>query len=335
MNPTMQSSAQLAGATRGESSTAAQAEDLRVSARDGYPLSARLWRRPDTTSPSFVALINAGAGIAQGYYERFAAYLADASVPTITYDYRGIGRSRPASLNGFAASVEDWGRLDCAAVIEWLATRYPAASQLVVGHSVGGFVTGFVTNGARIDRMLFIGAHTGYWGDYRAGARPWMYLLWHAFMPAVTRAIGYFPGRRLHLLEDLPAGVAFEWANRRKPDFWWNLRTAGGAPDTSRIDEVVGRFLAIRARVLALRFTDDPFGTDAATQRVVGLYGNSHATVQELGPADAGDAPIGHFGFFRARFRATLWPRVTAWLAAEELAARATSQVPITGPRAV
>jgi len=318
---------------RTESATMVQAEHLRVPAEDGYPLAARLWLRPDTKPPTFVALINAGAGIAQGYYERFASYLADSGIPTITYDYRGIGRSRPARLRGFVASVEDWGRLDCAAIIDWLATRYPSASRVVVGHSVGGFVTGFATNGARIDRMLLIGAHTGYWGDYGANMRPWMYLLWHAFMPAVTRTIGYFPGRRLHLLEDLPAGVAIEWANRRKADFWWNLRKADGELDTARIDELVARFRAIQARVLALRFTDDPFGTDAATQRVIGLYANSDAKVETLSPMDVGDAPIGHFGFFRSRFKSTLWPHVTNWLAAEDMMMRisAATLVPRAG----
>ena len=319
---------------RTEAPTIAQAEHLLVRAIDGYPLDARLWLRPDTKNPTFVALINAGTGIAQSYYERFAAYLARAGVPTITYDYRGIGRSRPATLKGFVASVEDWGRLDCAAIIEWLATRYPFASRVVVGHSVGGFVTGFVTNGARIHHMLLIGAHTGFWGDYGARLRPWMYLLWHAFMPAVTRTFGYFPGRRLHLLEDLPAGVAIEWANRRKADFWWNLRTPDGAPDSARVDELIGRFRAIRARVLALRFTDDPFGTDAATRRVIELYANSVATVHALGPMDVGYARIGHFGFFRSRFKTTLWPHVTNWLAAEELTSRASNAASIPGARA-
>ncbi len=306
---------------RTQNSAIAQADDFVLPAGDGFPLSARIWRRRDTSEPTTVALVNAGAGIVRGYYDPFAEYLADSGVPTVTYDYRGIGRSRPASIRGFAASVEEWGRLDCAAVIEWLAMRYPRASRLVIGHSVGGFVTGFVTNGARIDRMLLVGTHTGYWGDYKASARPSMYLLWHAFMPLVTRLVGYFPGRKLHLLEDLPAGVALEWANRRRPDFWWNLRTATGEPDLPRIDEVVGRFHAIRAQILALRFTDDSFGTDAATRRVLALYANSSSEVQSIDPTDVGATAIGHFGFFRSRSKDSLWSRVTSWLMEEKHAA--------------
>ena len=104
---------------------------------------------------------------------------------------------------GFKASVEEWGSKDCAAALDWLADRFPGAERIVVGHSVGGFVTGFVTNGTLIDKMLLVSAHTGYWRDYAAGARLPMYLLWHVLMPAITRVVGYFPGQRLHLLEDL------------------------------------------------------------------------------------------------------------------------------------
>jgi predicted alpha/beta hydrolase len=180
-----------------------------------------------------------------------------------------------------------------------------------------------------IDKMLLVGAHTGYWRDYAAQARPAMYLLWHAIMPALTRLVGYFPGRRLHLLEDLPAGVALEWANRRRPEFWWNLRTEDGQPDRARIEEVVNRFEAIRARTLALRFADDLFATEAATDRILRLYQNCPATRIVVGPADVGRQKIGHFGFFRSRFSQTLWPRALAWLQSESVS---SDNVAVTYP---
>ncbi|MBK9704379.1 MAG: alpha/beta fold hydrolase [Betaproteobacteria bacterium] len=284
---------------------------------DKFRLCAHLSVPINSEARDAVALINAGAGIDSRYYERFASYLAEAGIPTLVYDYRGIGRSRPQSMRGFEASVEEWGSKDCAAVLDWLAERFPGARRIVIGHSVGGFLTGFARNGHLIDHMVLVGAHTGYWGDYAPYARPWMYLLWHAFMPAVTRLVGYFPGRWLHMLEDLPRGVALEWAARRKPDFWWNVRGADGKPDVARIDEVLGRFRSIHASVLALRFEDDPFATVAATERVLGLYSGCTAEQRLVTRADAGGQKIGHFGFFRSRFRDTLWPEVLRWLQAQ------------------
>lgn len=295
----------------------ARSADLILAATDSYPLAARLWTGTEIQRPHATALINAGAGISFNYYDRFARFLAENDVPTLIYDYRGIGRSRPRSLRGFEASVEDWGSKDCAAVLEWISRQFPGALRIVIGHSVGGFVTGFVANGPMIDRMLLVGAHTGYWRDYAARARPGMYMLWHVLMPALTRVVGYFPGRRLHLLEDLPAGVALEWANRRKADFWWNLKGRDGEPDSARIQNAVNRFTAIHAPTLAFNFTDDAFATDAATVRILTLYQNCPATRIVVGPADVGGQRIGHFGFFRTRFRDTLWPRALQWLRSE------------------
>lgn len=281
---------------------------------DGIRVAIRLSDEVGHSCRRYVAVINAGAGITSRYYERFASYLAESGIPTVVYDYRGIGASRPPSLRGFNASVAEWGSHDCAAVLSWVSQRFPGARRVVIGHSVGGFLTGFAPNGQLIDKMVLVGAHTGYWGDYARGARPWMYALWHVFMPAVTRIVGYFPGRRLHLLEDLPKGVALEWAARRRPDFWWNVRAADGTPDTRRIEEVLARFRAIRARTLAIRFDDDPFATVAATDRILGLYSGCAAERLLLTRADVGGQRIGHFGFFRSRFRDTLWPRVLAWI---------------------
>ena len=298
-------------------SSNAEATDLELRARDGFPLAGRLWALPGVRLVQRAALVNSGAGIPSGFYDRFAAFLAQGGVPTLVYDYRGICRSRPASLRGFKASVEEWGSKDCAAALDWLKDRYPGAARVVVGHSIGGFVTGFVTNGTLIDKMLLVSAHTGYWRDYALRARLPMYLLWHVLMPTITRIVGYFPGQRLRLLEDLPMGVALEWAARRKPEFWWHLKHDDGSIDVALVETLLARFAAIRARTIALRFTDDPFATEEATERLLGLYENASATRLVLSAADGDGRKIGHFGFFSSRFRGTIWPRVLNALLAD------------------
>lgn len=288
--------------------------ELQLPASDGYVLRACIWQPAHLARPVATALINSGAGISYRYYDHFASFLAANRIATLIYDYRGVGRSRPTSLRGFDASVEDWGNKDCAACVAWLAERFVGLPRIVIGHSVGGFVTGFADNGSMIDQMLLVGAHNGYWRDYDKKYRLRMYVLWHLLMPSLSRVVGFFPGRALHLLEDLPLGVATEWANRRKPEFWWNVKTVEGARDNSRIESVVARFHAIRARTLAVRFSDDPFATSAATDRLLGLFSNCEAKQMLLSPADTSGQPIGHFGFFRSRFRESLWPRVLEWL---------------------
>lgn len=293
-----------------------RSEPLTVVAADGVRLAATLWH-PDPEAPAGRAVaINAGAGIPARYYERFAAWLADRGLPTITYDYRGVGGSRPASLKGYDACVEDWGSKDCAAVLDTLSRRFPRAELAVVGHSIGGFVTGLMAGGERVARLALVGTHTGYWRDYAPRARLPMYVTWHVLMPAVARLAGYFPARRFGLPEDLPLGVALDWARRRRPEPWWYLKRADGSPDAGRIAEVVARFDAYRADALIVSLTDDPFATAAATARIAALFRRCRIVERRVDPAALGLPPVGHFGYFRSRMREALWPIVGDYLAA-------------------
>lgn len=292
------------------------AQKLVVPAADGYPIAATLWAAGSADPPARYVVVNAGAGIPARYYDRFASWLADRGLPTLTYDYRGIGASAPPSLKDFRASVEDWGSKDYAAVADAMAGRYPGAKASVVGHSIGGFVTGLAPGGERLDRLALVGAHTGYWRDYARRVRLPMFVTWHLAMPALTRAVGYFPGRRFGLPEDLPAGVARDWSQRRRPEPWWNLRGADGLPDRARIAEVVARFDAFRAETLVLSLADDPFATPEATARIAALFRNCAIRERTIDPRAAGLPRVGHFGFFRSRMRDALWPIVGDFLAA-------------------
>lgn len=61
--------------------------------------------------------------------------------------------------------------------------------------------------------------------------------------------------------------------------------------------------------VLALSITDDELMTWRGTQNLINLYANAPRTFERIAPADVQASRIGHFGFFRAQFDKTLWPR--------------------------
>jgi len=287
----------------------AQYEPVAIAASDGYVLAARLYASPAFAVPATVALVNAGAGLRQGYYGAFAAYLASAGIPTLTYDYRGIGASRPPTMRRFKATVEDWGSKDCASVVNWMKTRFPKAKLAIIGHSVGALVTGFVTNGREIDRMLWVGGHTGYWGDYRRRYKPGMFVAWHVAAPALARVVGFLPGRALGLGEDLPRGVIEQWGQRRRAELLWNI------DDAARIADVRARFASIHAPVLALRFADDAFATSRATRRLAALFANAQVEEECIAPSELALRRAGHFAFFRPELGQAAWTRATRFLA--------------------
>jgi predicted alpha/beta hydrolase len=281
----------------------AKRTNVMIEASDGYPLEVTGYVPITGQVFSAVTVINSGAGIPKSLYEPFASWLADYGIPTLTYDYRGIGGSRSPSIRTLKASIRDWGSKDCAAVLRHASALYPSSVVHVVGHSIGGIVTGFVTSPVPLGRLLFLSPHTGYLGDYAPSARLRMLIVWHCLMPMLTSIFGYFPGRAFGLPEDLPGGVASEWGKRR---FRWNLRS----------DVAFGKFLQVSATGLVIRPDDDLFATRSAMERVQSHYERANLIDFPVDATSYARKGIGHFGFFSPRFREALWPIALSWLVA-------------------
>jgi len=279
--------------------------ELTFECEDGYILHGHLWTQSDAQSAGTV-IINPATGVLARYYHHLARFLAEHGYAVITYDYRGIGASRPPRLKGSGIRWRDWGEYDFDAVLRWARRRDASRPLSVIGHSIGGFLPGFAAAAPEIDQMLTVGAQYAYYKDYAPAKRRQLILKWHIAMPLLTWASGYFPGRRLGWLEDLPAGVAAEWSFRRaamETNYPANERPA-----------LLASFAAVRAPILAVATTDDDFATPSALRRTLDYYRSSDRSIVILKPTDLGHASIGHFGLFHARHRDDFWQALLTWL---------------------
>lgn len=271
---------------------------------DGFSIAIERFQPPHG-EPTAVAIIASAMGVAQRFYAPFAEWLAAQGVAVYTFDYRGIGRSAPPGgrLKGFSATIRDWAAYDCAAVIDAAARRFPELPLFWIGHSVGAQVFGLVPNRDRVRAVLSVAAGSGY---YRLNARPLRYYVlsfWLMIMPLALRLSGYFPGRRLGMVGDLPYGVAEQW--RR-----WCLAADyfGVEPD------VRAKLAEVDVPITALSMQDDEMMTLRGTRALFDLYANAEVDVRRMRPSELGVPAIGHFGFFRAKMAESLWPMVPAWI---------------------
>jgi len=281
---------------------------IKFPALDGYELSGVRFAPLGDAEPPIAVVIAAGGGIPARRYRHFASFLAAAGIPALTFDYRGIGKSRPRSLRGFTATAEDWSEGDCGGAIAYMRAKYPNSKLVAVAHSIGSLIIGGAPNINECAGLVFIAAHTGYFGDYAKRHRIPMAILWHGVMPMLTHVFGYFPASKLGLGEDIPAGMALQWAARRTPD----LRPEATTRDTSRARAMLGRFCEIRVPIRAISFADDKFATDVGTRRLLAVYSGVVARYECVEPSTRGLPSIGHFGFFRREAKEGLWPSVLA-----------------------
>jgi len=261
-----------------------------VETADGRRIAARFFH-PEGESKGAVLIVPA-MGCGQDYYKSFASWLAAQGFTVATFDYRGTGLSRCGALRGFKADIFDWARLDCAAMISAL----PQRPLYWIGHSLGGQILPLVPNHALIKKAVTVATGSGYWRENSPRIRPMAWWLWFVLTPLVLPLCGYFPGKTLRKVGDLPKGVMQQW--RR-----WCLdpEYAVGA------EGLRAQYAAVRTPIVSLSFSDDEMMSLRNTESIHGFYSGAPRTMKRLAPHDIGAKRIGHFGFFRSAFEGSLW----------------------------
>lgn len=273
--------------------------DLNLLARDGVTLAATLFepRMPNGGA----ILINSGTGIARRFYAAFASHLAARGFAVLTYDYRGIGDSEKPR----AATMEDWGGVDQASMLDHLARLAPGSSLAVIGHSFGGQVLGLADNIAAVRAAVLICTQSGHWRHWPAGRRRLrMLALWWLLIPGLTAATGRFPGSWVGTA-NLPAGIARSWARwGRSPHYVCDPHGRPLRPHNH----------AVTFPLRWMSFSDDPIAPLSAVEALRPYYPNAAVERLHLTPADLGAESIGHFGFFRKSMPRQPWDMLAGWL---------------------
>ena len=268
--------------------------------------------------PHTAIVIAPATGVPQGLYRAFAVWLVGQGVAAYTFDFRGVAASRPVRLRGFQAGFVDWSE-DINTVLAHVLGQHAQVS--LIGHSMGGLLAPVAEHANALHRLVLVGAQTALWRDWPLRQRLPMAMLWHALMPAATALVGYFPGRVLRLGEDLPRGVALQWASRP-----W--RDPFDHPSVAVIRERYARRLPPVHLVAA---SDDAFATTPAQDRVAQRLLQTLVSRHVWQPQALGLARLGHFDAFR-RHAAALWPQLLGWATEGSLHPRANllSQPPLS-----
>lgn len=281
-----------------------QSASVFIQCDDGFKLQAYFY--PAEHPNGDTVIMPTAIGVPQRFYRHFAQYLADQGLTTITFDYRGMFQSGPRPKSPQADDVESWGKLDLAAVIDWAHARFTPQRLFLVGHSMGGKVLAFAPNADRVNAVVTITVGSGYYGHHPRFSFL-LALLWYLIVPGLTRLVGYFPGKRLRIVGDLPKGVALQWSRWcRHRDY---LIDETGQPFS-------GPFGKITCPILSFSFEDDKLLSRKAIEALHRFYTNAQSLERRhVNPVERGLRKIGHFGFFHPETqRSGLWDEVVSWL---------------------
>jgi predicted alpha/beta hydrolase len=281
--------------------------------KDGHRLGADLYL--PSGPPKKKLLLASAMGVARGYYAHFAAEMAAHGIATLTFDYRGIAASLHGPLQASKARLHEWGELDMAAATRELLRLGDDAEDAAlrdlplgfVGHSVGGQMFGLMRD-LPFERALFVGSQAGYFGHWNGVGKLGMAALWFVGIPLFTTTLGYLPMRLFGQGEDIPKGVAREWATWGRDPRYVGLHVE---------DQPEIGYATFTGKIRSLSIADDAYAPPRAVRALCDLYRAADVDVVTLKPADVGASSIGHFGFFKDRFRESLFADASRFLLGE------------------
>lgn len=282
------------------STDACDNKEVTLVAADHYAIGAM---RYDPLGPVRGRLVVAGAaGVPQGFYRRFAHFAAARGYSTLTLDYRGIGRSAPATLDGFHLNYFDWARLDLAAAVD--AMSGDDLPLYMVAHSYGGQAIGLLPNHDKVAKFYTFGTGAGWYGWMPRAEQLKVLALWHVVGPLLTAWKGYLAWSLLHMGEDLPLSFYQQWKD-------W-CRYPNNFLGDPALRHVVRRFEDVRAPIMAANAIDDHWSPPLSRDAFMAGYRNAALQVSDIDPHDLGLAQIGHLGYFRPNAK-PLWEGVLRW----------------------
>lgn len=271
-----------------------------VRTRDGFYIELSVYLPPGESGR--VLVIGPGAGIEQVQYQSFAAYCSQQGCTAITFDYRGTGRSGPGIPKDYEATLRQWANQDLDAVLLYAKKRFPNQEIVFLGHCISGEIVGLAPASEYIDQLIMVGSSLACWRLWPRSSQPRIALMKIA-SPLISKCFGYFPGKRLGFLGDLPLGVMREisdWCER--PNGVFDV-----FPDNN--------FQKLNIPILALSFSDDWFTPPKAVSALLDHFSAAQKEWLHLRPADLGIAQIGHSGFFDQANK-QLWQFTLEWITA-------------------
>lgn len=270
---------------------------------DSGPISGTLWL-PDG-EPTVVIIIHPATATPEHFYTGLASYITSRGLVAVTYDYRGTGASGdPRKFKDLR--MRNWMDTDVPTVSAWVRKHFPKLSITAIGHSVGGhaMVLGYGTES--MERFAVVSSHQASTKKIPAlGERLRVALILNVVGPVLSKLLGYMPGKKLGLGEDIPSAAMIEWGVwARRPRYFFD--------DPSM--DAPHRAASVTQQVLAIGASDDPWASPSQMEALTSNLTSATVERRTYTPAELGVSRIGHHGLLRRRTGEKVWPELIDWL---------------------
>ena len=278
--------------------------DLYINTPLEHDIGTTLFKPKNSINKSII--ISSATGVLQHYYYKFASHFSEIGYTVYTFDYYGIGKSssNPTKLKQNTIDLKAWGENDQASVINYAKSKNPDHKIIVITHSIGGQILAFNKSISQIDAIITVASQSGYWKHWKGYERFRMLFFWYAMIPGLTPLFGYFPAKKIKLFENLPKQMVYQWQRWGKHKDYM----------LSEFDFENLQLKNYYKHLLSLSFPKDEYASKKSVDWLANKFSNAKIDRRHIIPKDIGIENIGHFGFFRSKFKDSLWKMTHQWI---------------------
>ncbi|MDN6124322.1 MAG: alpha/beta fold hydrolase [Brevibacterium sp.] len=302
MTRTMMSSVRIPVTGGGSSEAGGTSSDARRCDRQSHIVGTLLM--PQETPGGFLTIHPATATPAR-FYTNFAEYAVARGLAVLAYDVRGVAASGPAREHP-QLRMRDWMQQDANAVAAWTRCEFPELPKVALGHSLGGHAL-LLGNGAEdLHGIVTVGTARAALRDIAPlSERLRVGLILRALGPLISPLVGYAPGRRLGLGEDIPTAAMLEWGRWvRMSEYFFDDPSLGAT----------ARMARLRTPVLATGASDDNWASPAQIDALLDHVRLAEVERRTFTPRELEVRRIGHHGLLRRSVAESAWPEIVSWL---------------------
>lgn len=245
-----------------------------------------------------VVVICSATGVLQEFYSKFAKFLQKNGFTVYTFDYGGIGASKKENIKKYKMSLSDWATNDIESVFQKIKEWHPNKRVHFVGHSLGGQLLSMFPSNKNVQNTVLVACQTnyfGYWNGFFEKAR--VFTNWFIIFPLFTTIFSYLPSKRFVKMEDLPKNVANEFSSwARKKNYFFDIKA-----------EKDLYLHQLKNNITAYSCNDDKFAPKKSVDWLANAFKNAKVTQKHLLSKDYNTKNIGHFGFFKSKFKDSIW----------------------------
>lgn len=279
-------------------------ESFEARCKDGVTLKGFLIIPKDEKSIKGVIQFNSGTATKKTFYVPFAEFLAENNYIVCLWDCRGNGESIPknTSLKDCDYRYTDYGIKDMPTVKNFLSQKYPNLPFFIFGHSAGGQQLGLMDNLENVKGNINFAVSTGYLPNMPIGYLISSIYFFFIFTPLSNLFYGFLKAKKFGIMEDMTKNAINEWKDWcLKEDYLFDKKFYGKTVP-------IGNYQNFDFPIHTFWATDDTISTKKNTYNLWKHFKSTKPiTFTELKPSDYNLKEIGHFGFFKKKFKNHFW----------------------------